>query len=237
MHGQRESRRGGGRRERDGAVRAVVLCDGLLAFLPVAAAEPSGPALQHDPQLRALIKEALEKRPEIARMHAQIVAERERVPQSRVLPDPILALGIQNDGFSGIQIGKMESSWLFVVASQTLPWFGKRGARSELAALGGQEAEADLLRTMLSVTADVERAYLDLVLVRDQLGLLGRLEGLWQQSEAIARVRYEAGETAQSDLLRAQLERMRLRQRRWTLESEERRRLSVLNRLRGHALD
>jgi len=50
-------------------------------------------------------------------------------------------------------------------------------------------------------------------------------------------VRYEAGETAQSDLLRAQLERMRLRQRRWTLESEERRRLAVLNRLRGHALD
>jgi len=36
--------------------------------------------------------------------------------------------------------------------------------------------------------------------------------------------------------LRAQLERNRLKQRRWALESEERRRVAVLNRLRGRAL-
>ena len=211
----------------------------LLASAPSHAAEsaqPSGPPLANDPHLRDLIKESLEKRPEIARVRAQIAAEKERVPQSHVLPDPSISLGIQNDGFGGIQVGKMETSWLYVVASQTFPWFGKRGARTGLAALGGENAQADLLRTLLSVTADVERAYLDLLLVRDQLGQLAKLERLWQQSEAIARVRYEAGEVAQSDLLRAQLERVRLKQRRWALGSEERRRLTVLNRLRGHDL-
>jgi outer membrane protein TolC len=205
-----------------------------LAAGPARAADAPELPFASNLQLRELVTQALEKRPEIARVRAQIGAEKQRVPQSHVLPDPTISVGIQNDGFSGIQIGKMESSWLFVVASQTFPWFGKRGARAELAALGGQDAQLDLLRTLLSVTADVERGYLDLLLARAQLGLLTKLERLWQQSEAIVRVRYETGEAAQSDLLRAQLERARLKQRRWALESEERRRLAVLNRLRGH---
>lgn len=212
-----------------------VTCVGaLLACWPARAADAPELSFAADPQLRQLVTQALEQRPEVARVRAQIGAEKQRVPQSHVLPDPTLSVGIQNDGFSGIQIGKMESSWLFVVASQTFPWFGKRDARAELAALGGQDAQLDLLRTLLSVTADVERGYLDLLLVRAQLGQLAKLEQLWQQSEAIVRVRYQTGEVAQSDLLRAQLERARLKQRRWALESEERRRLAVLNRLRGH---
>jgi outer membrane protein, heavy metal efflux system len=217
----------------------VAILGTVLAAQPSRAAEPTGdrPLLESERELRELIEEALDKRPEIVEARAQIVAQSERVPQSRVLPDPSLSLGIQNDGFGGIQIGKMESSWLYVVASQTLPWFGKRDARGALALLGGQGAEAGLQRTLLSVVADVERGYLDLLLARDRLSLLSKLDKLWQQSEAIARVRYEAGEAAQSDLLRAQLERVRIRQRRWSLESEERRRLAVLNRLRGHRLE
>jgi outer membrane protein TolC len=222
------------------SISSSVFVASLSAWLvpsPLRAAESTEAPFGSDPRLRDLIKESLEKRPEIARVRSQIAAEKERVPQSHVLPDPSIAVGIQNDGFGGIQIGKMESSWLFVVASQTFPWFGKRGARAGLAALGGDDAQADLLRTMLSVTAEVERGYLDLLLVRDQLAQLAKLERLWQQSEAIVRVRYETGEVGQSDLLRAQLERARLKQRRWALESEERRRLASLNRLRGHDLD
>ncbi|HEX7599797.1 MAG TPA: TolC family protein, partial [Polyangia bacterium] len=148
-----------------------------------------------------------------------------------------LALGIQNDGFSGIQIGKMETSWVSIMVSQTFPWAGKRGLRSEVAGMGPREAEADLRRVLLSVEAEVERAYLDLLLVRDQLGLLTKLESLWAQSEGLARIRYESGEASQSDLMRAQLQRNRLRQQRWALEGEAKRRMAVLNRLRGHPLD
>lgn len=198
---------------------------------------PSGPPLADDPDLRAMVGEAMQKRPELAAARATIRAERERVPQAQALPDPTLTLGIQNDGFRALQIGRMETSFLAASASQTFPWLGKRGLRGEVADLATGAAEADLRRAELSIRADVERAYLDLLLARDQLGLLARLESLWSQSETLARVRYEAGEGAQSDLLRAQLERQRLRQRRWSLEAEERRRLVTLNRLRGEALD
>jgi len=208
-----------------------------LCLIPAAAlAEthaPLRPGLTEDPVLRDLVAEAMAKRPEVARARAQIAAEAERVPQARTLPDPTLSLGIQNDGFGGIEIGKMPSSWLYIVAAQTIPWPGKRGLRSELAGLDGKAADADLRRVLLRAAADMERAYLDVLLVRARLGLLGQTETLWKQAEAAARARYEAGEAAQSDLLRAQLERGRLRQQRFFLEADERRRLVVLNRLRG----
>jgi outer membrane protein TolC len=83
----------------------------------------------------------------------------------------------------------------------------------------------------------VERAYVDLLLVRGQVALLARLEVLWTEAEVMARTRYEVGQGAQSDLLRAQLERTRLRQRRVALEGEERTRLQALNRLRARPLE
>ncbi|HEY5282925.1 MAG TPA: TolC family protein, partial [Polyangia bacterium] len=108
----------------------------VAAASRLVAAEPllvsSGPALQEDPDLRALVGEALRNRPELAQVRAQIRAEQERVPQANTLPDPTLALGIQNDGFGGIQIGKMETSYVSIMASQTFPWAGKRGLRGEV---------------------------------------------------------------------------------------------------------
>lgn len=198
--------------------------------------EPTGPSLQADPRLAALLEEALANRPELKQARARLQAERERVPQAGALPDPMLTLGIQNDGFDAIQIGKMETSYWQVMLAQTFPWFGKQSMRAAVADLGADQADAALERARLTVVAEVKRAYVDLLLVRDQLALLGRLEALWLQSEGLARFRYEAGEAAQSDLLRAQLERTRLRQSRLALEAEERRRVEVLNRARSRSL-
>lgn len=213
-----------------------VLLAGTPAWAADAGLASTGPTLIADPVLQAIVQEAMERRPELAQARAEITAEKERVPQSKALPDPILSLGIQNDGFSSIQIGKMETSFFAIGASQTLPWLGKRGLRGEVAGIGTRQAEADLQRARLTIAADVERAYVELLLVRDRLGLLAKLEDLWTQSEGLARVRYEAGDTPQSDLLRAQLQINRLRQQRWALEADERRSLAILNRLRGQTL-
>ena len=199
--------------------------------------QPYGPPLTDDPVLGSLVAQALQQRPEIARAHALLDAEKQRIPQAGAFPDPSLTVGIQNDSFTKIQIGQMETSWVTIMATQTLPWYGKRGLRSELAGLAAQVVQADLDRAELTVRAEVEWAYVDLLLARSQLALLSNLEALWLQSEGLARTRYEVGEGSQSDLLRAQLERTRQRQRRAALESEERRRVVVLNRLRGRALD
>jgi outer membrane protein TolC len=218
---------------------AVALVASLVPPIGVRAAEPSPGvfALPTDPMLARLIGESVAARPELRQAEASLRAERERAPQAGALPDPVLTLGIQNDGFQEIQIGKMETSWWQVMLTQPLPWPGKRGLREDVARLGADEASAALSRARYTTEGDVRRSYTDLISARDRLALLAQLEGIWQTSAGVARARYESGEGAQSDVLRAQLELNRLRQRRWSLEAQERNAVQTLNRLRGRPVD
>ncbi len=208
----------------------------LLSLAVAAVAQPKVP-LPDDPAVVALVGEALRNSPEIGRADASAHAEGERAPQVSSLPDPTLTLGIQNDGFNGIQIGTMETSYWQVMLTQPVPWPGKLSAREAAARAQAGVVGAEAARLRLTTAAEVERAYVDLLVARGQLGLLGKLEALWGEAEAMARTRYEVGQGTQSDLLRAQLERTRLRQRRVALEGEERTRVQALNRLRVRPLD
>ena len=211
----------------------------LIASLALAAVSTaSAPvALSDDPALAVLVEQALSDSPEVGRAEASARAELDRAPQVSTLPDPTLTLGIQNDGFNGIQIGTMETSYWQVMLTQPIPWPGKLSARAATARAQASVAGGETARLRLTTTAEVERAYVDLLLARGQLALLAKLEALWREAEVMARTRYEVGQGAQSDLLRAQLERTRLQQRRVALEGEERTRLQALNRLRVHPLD
>jgi outer membrane protein, heavy metal efflux system len=217
-------------------MRAAPVLLSLALVVPAAAPAQTPGAAPPDPVLDELVRAALEARPELRQARSLVRAAEERVPQAGRLPDPTLTLGIQNDGFQAIQIGKMETSYWQVMVTQPLPWPGKQGLRADAAGLEARAAGASLERVRLSVEAEVRRTYLDLLLSRDRLQLLAKLEALWQQSEGLARIRYEVGEAPQSDLLRAQLERTRLRQRRSALEADERTRIQALNRLRGRPL-
>jgi outer membrane protein, heavy metal efflux system len=190
-----------------------------------------------DPVLATLIEQSLAARPELAQAQATASAERERVRQAGALPDPMLQLGVQNDGFTGWEVGKSENSFYSVMGSQTLPWPGKLRLRSQIAELGANQADQNVARVRLSTEAEVRRAYLGLLFARDRLALLDRLADLWHKSATVARTRYETGQGVQSDVLRAQLELNRIKQRRWALQAEADTAVQALNRLRGHPLD
>src|SRR5512143_818359 len=166
------------------AAVALAACVGAGLARPVVAA-PAARALESDSVLAGLLRDAAANRPELAQARATAQAEMARVPQARALPDPVLSLGIQNDGFKSLQIGRMETSYWSVAGAQTFPWYGKRGLRAKAQSLGARQSQADLERARLSVQAEVERAYLDLLLVRDQLAVLGRLDALWVQAEGL----------------------------------------------------
>jgi len=216
--------------------RFVVLL--VAALAPAAwAEEPQAPErLPTDPVLQELISQSLAVRPELQQARATATAERERVPQAGAWPDPMLSFGVQNDSFDTWNVGKMETSWYQIMLVQTFPWPGKASQRSDAAAFGADIANQNLARVRLTTEADVRRAYWSLVLARDRLVLLDRLEIIYGRSATLARTRYEVGEAAQSDVLRAQLELNRLKQRRWALQVDRDTALQTLNRLRGKPL-
>ena len=212
------------------------LAPALVLLAPAAAQAPAfhpDPAPE-DPVLADLLKEALDRDPSLHKAAAQVRMDQEKVPQARALPDPTLSLGMQNDGFNRIQVGRMETSFYSVAFTQPFPWPGKRGLRQDVAALGVKVSETAETRARLGLEADVRRGYAALLLVRGQLALLKDQALFLDQAERLARTRYEVGQGSQADLLRAQLEKTRLEQARFGLEAEERAAVADLNRLRLH---
>ncbi|MCE1229027.1 MAG: TolC family protein [Firmicutes bacterium] len=207
-----------------------------LGLIPVVG-WASSPLPSEPLTLAELIRQSLEHNPDLAKAAALVEAEKERPAQARALPDPILGLGLQNDGFRSLMIGKMETSYYQVMLTQPLPWPGKRALRGDLARLEGERAQAGWARAKASVVADVKRAYLGLLLTLGQKALLERQELLWRKAEALTRTRYEVGQASQAEVLRAQVELARLRQTRLSLGAQERSFRLTLNRLRGEALD
>ncbi|MGE5049585.1 MAG: TolC family protein [Deltaproteobacteria bacterium] len=208
-----------------------------LIFAAAAAAAAAGSARAQDGSIARLLEEAAAASPEVAQARAEVAAERARIPQAGAWPDATLTRGIQNDGFKGIEVGTMETSFFNIMLTQPLYWPGKRGLREDVATLEAKRAEARLQRALLDVEARTRRAFIALLLVRGRIDLLEEEERLWAQAEHAARSRYESGQVPQSDLLRAQLERARLQQRRFAIDAERVAREAEVNRIRNHPLD
>jgi outer membrane protein TolC len=219
------------------ALSLIPLAGWVHAQVPPTPAAALDSAAGDDPLLLSLIQEAMARNPDLGQARALVDADRERIPQARALPDPTLTLGIQNDGFNRIEVGRMDTSYYEVMVTQGLPWPGKRALRGEVAQLGAQATDLAVARTRLSLEADVRRGYTGLLLVRSQLRLLEDQALFLKQAEATARSLYEVGQGAQADLLRAQLERTRLDQTRARLRAEERITQGQINRLRSAAPD
>ena len=69
---------------------ALLALSGRLAMAQEASFAPAGPTLAKDPLLIGFVKEALEKRPELAQARATIQADLELIPQVGALPERML---------------------------------------------------------------------------------------------------------------------------------------------------
>ncbi|GLH71626.1 hypothetical protein GETHLI_01280 [Geothrix limicola] len=210
------------------------LAPALVLLAPGLAQVPPPDSPSPDPVLAALLSEALAQHPDLQRAAAAVRMDQERVPQAGVLPDPSLSLGLQNDGFKRLEVGRMETSFYSVALTQPLPWPGKRGLRKEVAALSVDLSEATRSRVRLGIESEVRRGYAALLLIRGQKALQAQQGVFLEQAERLARTRYEVGQGSQGDLLRAQLERTRLQMAIWALDADEKTALAALNRLRQH---
>lgn len=203
----------------------------LAPMTPLAAQAPAMPPLTPNAALQAYVAEVLARHPDLVRAAEALVVEEAKVPQARSLEDPVLSLEIARD--PSMEMGvRDDMKTRGLMLSQVLPWPGKRDRREVIARMEAKGMEAAQTRVRLGLQADAKRAFFALLLAREQAGLLELQDKLAAQAEGAVRSRFEAGQGSQADLLRAQLERSRLLQRRWSAEAELKARLAALNGLR-----
>jgi outer membrane protein TolC len=184
-----------------------------------------------DPELDALVAEAIAKSPEIAAASSDAEAARQRIAPARTLPDPSLSLQYQNDG-TAFSLGEEDMTFLGAMYSQPLPWPGKLKLAGEEAEKRAERVEAeDVGRARLAIEARVRAAYWDLLLEGSRLNLVEDRRTAWKQIEGVARERYAAGLGVQQDVLRAQVELLRLDEIRAERLAAAAVRLAEVNRL------
>ena len=206
---------------------------GRAQEMPAGASSPEGRATSPDPYLDGLVLEALRQNPELRGALASAEAAQFRIAPARTLPDPFLSFNYQNDGKSP-SLGKQDMTFLGAMFSQPLPWPGKLRLAGEEAQNRAEEVkEGTVGRARLAVEARVRRAYYDYLLARALLEVIEDRGRSWREIADIVRERYAVGFGVQQDVLRAQIEVLRIDEARAEQMAQVANRRAEVNRVLG----
>jgi outer membrane protein TolC len=166
--------------------------------------------------LEALVQEVLGRNPSLAQMVAAWQAASARYPQVTSLEDPMFAGTIGPGTFAPDDKGVNFAYRLEI--SQKLPFPRKLKLRGENALAEASAAGHDVEDVRLQLIESVQDAFYEYYLVERALEVNMESLKLWQQAKKDAESRYETGKVDQQDVLQADVEIGRERERRLTLE-------------------
>jgi outer membrane protein TolC len=158
--------------------------------------------------LSELIATALAHNPEVLAAQKRYEAARQKPPQARALPDPVLSASYASNGgpLPGQGLGRDATSNIGVMISQEVPYPGKLNLRAGIAT---KEADAELqqyIAIQWNIRSRVTQAYHRLHHAYAGLALLARARELTTETLRISEVRYSLGKTPQQDIFRTQTE-------------------------------
>lgn len=183
--------------------------------------------------LDTLLKQALDRNPEVLAAQKRYEAARQRPSQASALPDPMVSPGYNASGrpWPGAGIGTEPVANIGIMVSQEVPFPGKRKLAGDMAL---KEADAEFQsyqQAQLSVVSRVKQAYYRLAFAYAQTEVLDRNLDLLRRFVKISEIRYSVGKAEQQDVLKAQTQVSILETRRIPLEQEKRAREAEINSL------
>ena len=221
-------------------MKLIKVLSAALAML-LAQAMPAWAAEAAEPVLGVTVEELLQwadtHNPELAAMRYEIDAAETRIVPAGALPDPVLRVELMDfagpgapDGFNPLP-GK--GSGTKYTLMQSIPLWGKRDLRKEVAAAEVEQVKGRRQATVAEIHARIKSAYAQYYqtiglkkLDEEILRFLGDLEG-------VAQVRYASGLVPQQDVIRAQVEKTTLRSEIINLETEQHHAITRLNTALG----
>ena len=180
----------------------------LGAALPLDAgekAETSGEDI-----LRSLVREALERNPDLAAVRASAEAREFQVLPAGSLPDPMLSLSFSNLPADDFALDKEPMTSRDIGFVQAIPFPGKRSLREEIARLEAVQAKDRVQALENLVRFRVKKAVFALVENREVTRLTERNRALLGELLSVANARYSVGKAPQQDLFKAQVEISRM---------------------------
>ncbi|MEO6750863.1 MAG: TolC family protein [Chthoniobacteraceae bacterium] len=183
------------------------------------------PVLDKNSALSNYLAYAALKNPQLEAAFNRWKAALEMVSQARTLPDPRFNYGYFIQEVE-TRVGPQEQR---VGLSQIFPWVGKLKLRGEVALQGANAAQQQYEAAKLKLFDEVKQAYYELYYVGRAIGVAEKNVELLKYFEEVARSKYEAGQARYADVIKAQVELDRLRDRLRTLQDVKNPALARLN--------
>ncbi len=204
-----------------------LLLSGVLS-LSAFAGEPAG----EEDVLRSLVREALERNPDLRSTQSMAEAREQRILPAGSLPDPMLSLAFANypvDDFSSDKEPMTSRNIGFV---QAFPFPGKLPLKEEIARLEAVQTSdrAESLKNLIRFR--VKKDFFLLLENREVTRLVEKNKALLGELLAVANSRYSVGKAPQQDLLKAQVEISRMENMLIALRKKRVELLADLNTLR-----
>ena len=160
--------------------------------------------------VEACVQTALQSHPRILAARARAAAARNRVPQERALPDPMVDNMFWPIEQNALQTagGRMQDQ---LSLTQDVPWPEKLRARAAIAAREAQVARAEAESVEREVAEAVRLAYYELWAAQRTMEVVEESRDLVSQLISVSESRYRVG-GSQQDVIDAQIERERLQQ-------------------------
>jgi cobalt-zinc-cadmium efflux system outer membrane protein len=177
----------------------------LWSVQQASGAESQTTGVRYD--LTALLAMASERNPSLAVAEAGIGASQGRLLGAKAYPNPELLVGAgPGRALEGPPNRRTEEG---VRLSQPLEWIPKRSARIRAAEHDVEAQTFERKDAALSVTAEVTSAFYDLLGAQRELALAMQTLGAVERLAATARKRVEAGEAANFERVKAEVELQR----------------------------
>ncbi len=209
----------------------VTLAAALLAATTAANAAELGADLE------GLLAYAKSRNPELAAQRHEAEAAQQRVQPAGALPDPVLRVELENINNYGTdkppsllpsKVGDTKYTLM-----QSIPLWGKRDLRRDVATADAQQADARVGATWSELAARLKAGYAQYYLAAGTERITNEVVDLLAQLEKIAQARYAGGLVAQQDAIRAQLEQTAVRAELIGLDNDKRQSRARLNALLG----
>lgn len=215
---------------------SAVLVPVLIGFVTWASAvnAETPPAAAPDFTLEEAVSLAVRDNANLQRMRAQWEAMQERPAQVGALNNPMFYYGGMDMASGGTWPNTDEK---YYMVQQDLPWFGKRGLRKGIAIQDAEIMRLEWVTMTRDVVMQVKENYFDLVAVRAVISILREEDAVIQRIATVAETQYATGERTQVDVLSAQTELTRLKQRLLDFQAQENTLQTKLNTLLNRKAD
>jgi outer membrane protein, heavy metal efflux system len=154
--------------------------------------------------LREALRLALERNPELAAFSWEVRASEARTLQEGLLPNPELAVEVEDFGGSG-EVRETRAAQTTLQLAQLVEVGGKRAKRARVAALEQRLAGWDYEAHRIEVLTAVTRAFLAVLAAQERLALSEQLQGLAETALDMVTSQIREGAASRVERTRAQV--------------------------------